>query len=146
MDLKQFYKSVEDIVLYPGDLNGLNLQEQVNGSGRVYELMPQKDAIKYIKGSIIPKPSELKEMVAAVQGASGKLDKLCSNLGLDEDTLGDMSGMMLEQMLLEAFEAPEFQNTDLRLKAKEAGADGLVHFQLYNTNDQYMGVPVKLKK
>ncbi|MCD6226539.1 MAG: hypothetical protein J7J93_01965 [Candidatus Aenigmarchaeota archaeon] len=154
MDLKEFHKSIEDIVLFPGSLYELNILEKVNGSGKTYELIQQKDGEKYLTGPIIPKPSELKEMIRVMQGVGGILDKSDLGLELGLDDLGfeldkykmdEMAGM-LEEIMITLYETPELMETDIRLKAKKIGANGLVDVRLYHKDGIYMGVPVKLKK
>lgn len=145
MDLKEFHKSIEDIVLYPGGLDELNILEQATSSGRTYELMPQKEGVRYLTGIIIPKPSEFKERMTAMQSVTGTLSKNNLGLALHEDGMNEMTGM-LGQIMTEIYQTPELMNIDIRLKAKKIGADGLIHFQLYDKDAIYMGIPVKLKE
>ena len=145
MEIKEFYKSVEDIILYPGNLKELNRLEQINGGDKSYELMPQNNGQRYLTGTIIPGQLEFEEAMTLVRITSGALSESDLDLDLDNEELGVLPEMM-EQMTTKLYGKSEVQNLDLRLKAKKIGANGLIHIQMYNKDGTYMGVPVKLKQ
>jgi len=62
-----------------------------------------------------------------------------------ESELGEASEM-LEGLARQIYENPALREMDIRMKAKEIGANGLVHVQLYTKEGTYMGVPVELIK
>ena len=141
MDLKEFYKTVEDIVLYPGTVDELNKRKDVTVSGKRYEEIPLHGGKKFITGVIIPSPSEFQELTNVMQDAAEAL----GGMGLDVDD-ADVNKLteMLEPTMKKLYGIPAVMNMDLRLKVKEIGANGLVCVQLYNKEDRYMGIPVSV--
>ena len=53
MNLQEFYKTVEDIILYPGTVNELNQRKDIIESCKKYEEMPLVGGKKFITGIII---------------------------------------------------------------------------------------------
>lgn len=140
------------IALFPGSVDDLNRIESLSNSGRRYELMPIDGGRKYLTGVIIPSPTELRELMnAQISGmAAFKETELASDLDLEPKELAELENQvgeayeLIEQLAKQMFGKPEIMRMDIRMKAKEVGANGLVHVQLYNKEGLYMGVPVKL--
>jgi len=160
--MNKFYKTVEDIILFPGTVDELNDQEELitmrktgreRLSKRVYETLPQQVGIRYISGVIIPPPEKLKEIALALLSiASG------SNSNIEQKI--EKEGLILDFMVDKMYKLPEVQQMDIRLKAKAMGANGLVHVQYEGTSnlslkgsdfnsislDTYMALPVIYNK
>ncbi len=62
--LDEFYKSVEDIFLFPGNLLELNDTYYQKGlpNGR-YRVLPIEGSKRFIRGVIIPDPEEIQELI-----------------------------------------------------------------------------------
>ena len=135
MDLKQFYKQVEKIVLYPGSVDDLNRMEKLTNSGKHYNLVPIKGSTKYLTGPIIPGPNQFKELIDTIQFEAD------DELKITASTQKLAFTQKLEELVMQTY-----GDLDIRMKAQEIGAHGLVHVQLYNKERVYMGVPVKLEK
>ena len=155
MKLQQFYRETGKITLFPGSVDDLNTIESLSNSNKQYELMPVDSGRKYLTGAIIPSLTEVRELMKeqisgiSALGESGLAAKL---LDFDTETisglkdhLGDAS-KIVEQLAKQMFENPAIMGTDIRMKAKKIGANGLIHIQLYNKEETYMGVPVRLQK
>ncbi len=157
MDLKEFYKGIKGIVLFPGSVDELNILEEINSSDREYKLMPIKGDKKYLIGTIIPNLKEIEEQVnnlkegirirvKAISAIGGLETSLAQEIGREAfKELGPI-GNIVESLYTENIKNPAFLGMDIRLKAKEIGANGLVHVQVYDKESFYMGVPVKLSK
>ena len=158
MNMNKFYKTVEDIILFPGTVDELNDQEELirleckTGKEyqykRVYETLPQQVGIRYISGVIIPSLEKLKEIGLTLLSIAG-----------DESNIEQkvkQKDLILDFMIDKMYELPEVQQMDIRLKAKAMGANGLVHVQYEGTSSislkssdfsnislqTYMGLPV----
>ncbi|MBA3064108.1 hypothetical protein FP803_01580 [Candidatus Woesearchaeota archaeon] len=154
MRMNKFYKTVEDIVLFPGTVDELNDQEELitmrkTGmeclSKKVYKTLPQQIGIRYISGVIIPSLEKLKEIgltLLSIAGGESNIEQKVKQKGL-----------ILDFMVDKMYEIPEVQQMDIRLKAKKMGANGLVHVQYEGTSNlksdfgnitiqTYMGLPV----
>ncbi len=127
MRMNKFYKKVEDIILFPGTVDELNDQEELNKSGRVYETLPQQGGVRYISGSIIQSPEKFKELALALLSIAGG--------GSNIEQKVEKSGFILDFMVDKMYELPEVQQMDIRLKAKKMGANGLVHVQYEGTSN-----------
>jgi hypothetical protein len=136
MDIKEFYKSVEDIVLYPGSIDELNKIISVSGRKGAYELMPQQGNILYVTGVIIPTIPEMKKGL-------GIAKNITESLAMFRSQDLDLGTERLEEMMNELYMNPAMLSSDIRVAAKEIGANGLIHFQLFSKEDLYIGVPVK---
>jgi hypothetical protein len=154
MDLRQFYMEAGKIALFPGSVDDLNRIESASNSGKQYELMPVDGGRKYLTGAIIPSPTEIRELMKAQlsgisafseSGLAAKMDMNPETISEFESQFGEASEM-LEQLTKQMFGNPAIMGMDLRMKAREIGANGLVHVQLYNKEATYMGVPVKLQR
>ncbi len=122
MKIKKFFKTVDDIVLHQGSLDELNRQEEINGSGRTYDLMPMKSGVRYLTGIIIPKPEEVKEILAV------NFSRIEPNTSDEEaDEAAEYVFELAKETL---YEVPRAQKFDLRMVAKEFGANGLIRLQL----------------
>jgi len=136
MRMNKFYKNVEDIILFPGTVNELNDQEELITMGKtgkeclskkVYKTLPQQGGVRYISGVIIPSPEKLKETALALLSiASGD-----SNI----EQKVEKNGLILDFMVDKMYKLPELQKIDIRIKAKEMGANGLVHVQYEGTSN-----------
>lgn len=132
-----FYKSIEDITLFPGTLAELNEFEQAYGRKRVYEIMPLdgKPKITSFVGVIIPplaqKQPEPEKQELAPDGLFGGFAEFASKV----NKLG------LAKLA--------YSGADIRSAAKKAGANGVIHVRYFGKNEsgsqQYIGVPVRVK-
>jgi len=160
MSMNKFYKSVEDIILFPGTLDELNGQEELirllnkdkSIPQRVYQLLPQQGGVRYISGVIIQSPEKLKEIGLTLLSIAGG--------GSNIEQKVEKSGFILDFMVDKMYELPKVQQMDIRLKAKKMGANGLVHVQYEGTSNlslkgsdfnsislhTYMGLPVRYRK
>jgi hypothetical protein len=147
-NLEKFYESIKGVILHLGSLDELNKNEQINGSGITYELMPQRSEKRYITGTITPTQSEIKEAMKSTKNLLGIINSLGFELEgeeiLDKEETNEIANI-IENFTKQLFENPAAISNDIRLKAKEIGADGLIHVQLHTKDSIYMGVPVKKK-
>jgi len=141
MNLKKFYKTIDDIVLYPGSVKELNDRERKKNSGKTFEEIPLNHGKKYIEGIVLPEMSSVKETVTTViKVTSPKNEEYAEIIHMLSEIYSGITGL------------------DLRIKAKKLKADGFVHLQYVgqsslNLRDskfgeivlaQYIGVPVRL--
>jgi len=141
MNLKKFYKTIDDIVLYPGSVKELNDRERKKNSGKTFEEIPLNHGKKYIEGIVLPEMSSVKETVTTViKVTSPKNEEYAEIIHMLSEIYSGVTGL------------------DLRIKAKKLKADGFVHLQYVgqsslNLRDskfgeivlaQYIGVPVRL--
>lgn len=134
MGLKNFYETVEDIVLYPGTLDELNRIERRGKTGKIYDFMPQLSGQQYIIGILVPTAEEFKDFMMVARAAVGALSEDLENAEILERA---------EELRDKLFSSPQVRAQDLRVKAKKIGAQGLIHVQLYTKDSLYMGVPVR---
>ena len=150
MKLDEFYKTIDDIFLYTGNLEELN---QTPYKRNHFRRMPLKSSRQFLHGVIIPTEQEVREQV-------GTLASIVYNEAFDDGTTYEQEDLdeFIEVIFEGFFKNEEFQNMDIRMKAKKIGANGLIHVQYYaesrlqseyspmfaNTKFWlYSGVPVK---
>lgn len=145
MDLNEFYKQVEGIIIFPGSVDDLNRVEEKAVSGNKYELFPVTGGNKFISGVIVPSKEELKAQLAVMSGIFAGIAELQGEEAEGaKKELDEMLESQLEPFLHKMLGSPALMSLDLRLKAKQLGADGIVHVQMYDKNGRHFGVPVKL--
>lgn len=151
MELEKFYKAANRIVLHPGSIEDLNQMEGRKNYGKEYEEMTNFHNKKFITGIMIPDFDEIKEYInIETSGVNyGEKPSLTTMLGVEElgrtmsETVKGYETIM-EEFFKEKYSNPDVESLDIRMRAIERNADGLVHFQLYNaSNNLYMGVPVR---
>ena len=153
MDLKQFYREAGKIVLFPGsiaDLNAIEALSDSRSSIRRYQLMPVEGGQKYLTGILIPSPAELREQTTAKRLGMAVLQTsgLAGRLDSETEAVAELGEVLetIERLTIQIVSKPEIMGMDIRMKAREIGANGLVHFQAHgNKEETYMGVPVKLQ-
>lgn len=148
MKLEKFYRDVCDVFLFPGSLDELN-----SGYNEIYEVLPLESQSLYVSGIVIPTQEDIVRHDRALFALSMRRsfidDEEDVDLGLET---------FLQQMLYEYYENEEFQKYDIRYRAQEVGAQGIIRLQYESTSNvanQYdegdifsfqkmMGVPVRL--
>ena len=132
MDIKEFLDSIATVVLFPGNLGDLNhLMAQVPLEGKKYEyLAPPKGPRKYLEGLLLPTPGP--DMSSYLRALTKIIVMLHEEEGPIEEPYKTLEGMY--QKTLSQILTPEVMEIDIRLKAKQLGATGLVHLQ-------YLGQP-----
>ena len=157
MDEIEFQEKVKDIIIYPGSLNELNEIERLKNSNREYELMALETPSYFIKGTLVEGLGDkifplLNFALKQYIGLSPELDKeerqFVEEIS-EEKTLKGIIEILNSSKETEIIKKIII-DLEIRVSAKELGADGIIHFQfLHRSGDdleQYMGVPVKLKK
>ena len=112
--LEEFYKSVEDIFLFLGNISELN---ELKYDLPQYVLLGRE----YIYGIIIPSKKDISEICNAIAL-------------LQPDNFPAGFTTELEDKIMPLYANPEFLKLDLRVKAKDRGADGLIHVRYHNEN------------
>lgn len=146
MNLKQFRKEIEEIFIFPGSIGDLH---KMLGQACNYEPILIPGGKKFLTGIIIPSIGELRELTSMMQEGIGSVQNVLEQVAIGDENpdltsdLFSKTGEMLEKMTAALYENPAIMKHDIRMKAKELGAHGLVYFQMYTKNDVYMGVPVK---
>jgi len=148
----EFYKTIDHIVLFPGSLEELNHLEKLNSSNKVYDLMPNVDNIKdNLIGEFIfhQKLSDLKNHI------EGWADSFLITETKPAQRKATIQRFQMDDVIrnLHLLEDPKRMGQEIRVKVRDLGADGLIHFQLYETtysfvggcHNYYTGVPVVLK-
>ncbi|MBI4919020.1 hypothetical protein HY837_03760 [archaeon] len=144
MDLNEFYKQVDGIVMFPGSVEELNRLEFSKKSGRSYSIVPLEGNRTFFTGVIVPSKEELREMICVMKGVAVGFAALRGEEAASaQKELEEEIESELEPVLHQLLGSPALMDLDLRLKAKKLGADGVVHVQMYNKDGMYFGVPVK---
>jgi hypothetical protein len=122
-----------------------------------YEYVPVLGAKKYLTGIIIPTRAEDIENLRAQYYGHASLAEfgLQAILEMENEIVpgeeAELESTIRDDETLLSFvrdkklKNPEIANLDIRMKARRLSAQGLVHVQLYNKEDFYMGVPIRLK-
>jgi hypothetical protein len=140
MDYNEFSKSVEDIVLYPGNLAELNQMGE-----QKYSIMPLEGSQKYLIGIFIPDlATYLNEMASPLKalmylGLKAHEPTLLEASPEEADEamnqlLEEMSGNMKPMVDLLGNFFLQMWEDDIRTKAKKLGASGLIHFSYMTEN------------
>ena len=145
-ELKQNYRAFTERIgstfIFPGSLQELNENPGVvHGHRHGYRTM---DGQPFVKGVLIP---SLEELYALGGMQSNSIAEFFSQLGKGFDVLGEQLDELLEgvsPILDELLTREGILGQDIRVKAKELGAAGLVRVQLYSTENivQHWGMPV----
>lgn len=119
MDFKDFHKSIEDIFLYTRNLEELNKENPQHGLH--YKTIPLEGNKRFLFGPIIYDETEISNLIDVF-------------LKLKENILGDVvdSGRSSAyDVMMKYFGNPALYNLDIRKKAKDIGAQGLIHVRFY---------------
>jgi hypothetical protein len=162
MNLKQFYQKVKDVLLFPGTLDELNRQEEINKSGRVYDLVKDTQSARYVRGLLVPGWSETEAfmrsmLMVAVEANMDEFEREEYNPQETESELEELIGP-LKEIFDKVRCSPYMLKHDIRLKAREMKANGIIHFKYECENSVdlkdnaissikynfYTGVPVRL--
>ena len=144
--MNEFYDQVKDIVVFPGSVSELN--DMMKSEGKQYKLMPVKGPKKYLTGALLPTKDEMKSLIAEKLGALDAFQQSNAANELFDGELPDLGDISVARKLItsifsELLNNPTYVNMDIRVKAKQMGADGLVRVQPDTSKDTYLGVPVK---
>ena len=159
-----FHKSIENIILFPGSLEELNMTYNAGRSGTLYSIIPMTGSKRYVEGVIIPTEEEAMKVMKLMGSASlTTILDAKAQLGefSEEDKRQAVSGIMdmAYATLLEVYKLmpKNFSELDIRKQAKDMGADGLIRVTYQSESRQkvdggpitemnltfYMGIPVK---
>ena len=141
MNRKEFNEYVKDVIVFPGTLTELN-GAQLNEKGLPYFLMPMKASHKFISGTLIPSVEEMKETFSTMKNGSELVAKLVS---MEKEEAKKMLDELLNQLIEKAekmYNIPLILHADIRYRARQAGADGVIHFRQYGGENVFLGVPV----
>jgi len=146
--LEKFYGLIDTVKVYPGNLDELN-QLTLD----TYKLISQTGAKLYLEGYIFPSQAELEKGISLIKQS---IDYLNEPFSFGKTQEFNILGVRLEESSLEnpeetvdnifsLYHEMGLLNNDIRVKANNIGADGLIHFTLIPGKDipYCQSVPVK---